>query len=154
MQFNGRLRASKFWLEWNACNGSGFSCLTFHWRLTWYSLAKFISENEKVSSIMKIIWRFLLLSSCSCFAKNPLYLPIFFPYLKFNKYFPFDENIVPTKIRSPQKALKPVKIDKINGIENSRCFGRNGKYACLSGNVSVEWVVTLIFLPGIFGFCW
>lgn len=60
---------------------------------------------------------------CCCFAKIPLYLPFFFPYLKFSKDFPFVENIVLTKIRPPQRALKHVKINKINGIELSRCFG-------------------------------
>lgn len=123
MQFNRKLRASKCWLEWNACNGSGFSCLTFHWRLTCYSHAKFINENEKVTSIMKILWRFLLLSAVAVLQKFLCIYLFFFPYLKFSKDFPFVENIVLTKIRPPQRALKPVKINKTNGIEISRCFG-------------------------------
>ena len=70
--------AWKFWLEWNARNGTGFSCLTFHWRMHRVFFPRKVNQWKRKGGVSNEHDLKFFVIFCCCFAKILLVFGHFF----------------------------------------------------------------------------
>ena len=127
--------AWKFWLEWNARNGTGFSCLTFHWHMhRCFSRAKLTNEHDL---------KFFVIFCCR-FAKILLVFGhFFFLFVNLSRIF--------HSFRTRQLAH----LCRERGNPGKKKYGGiRARVFIYLGNFPMDWAVPSGFLTGIFGFRW